>query len=204
MRLPGAFHVGNALAAAAAAVCLGVPDDVVATGLCSAPPVPGRFEVLTVDAPFTVVVDYAHTPDALAVAIESARQLAGSHHVICLFGCGGERDPGKRPVMGALSAERADLSVVTSDNPRGENPLRILNEILGGIRDRSRVIVEPDRGRAVEAAVDAAEPGDVVLLAGKGHETVIEQAGVSVPFDDRQEARDAVNRRFASSAGHLR
>jgi UDP-N-acetylmuramyl-tripeptide synthetase len=161
-------------------------------GLAGAPPVPGRFEVVPTPAPFTVVVDYAHTPDGLAVALDSARRLAGPGRVLCVFGCGGDRDRGKRPLMGAAASAGADLVFLTSDNPRGEDPRAIIDEVLSGIADRASVQVEVDRARAIALAVASARPGDVVILAGKGHETSIEAAGVRTPFDDREEAARAV------------
>ncbi len=194
VRLPltGAFHVVNALAAAATASALGVDDAGIVDGLAGAPPVPGRFEVVPTPAPFTVVVDYAHTPDGLAVALDSARRLAGPGRVLCVFGCGGDRDRGKRPLMGAAASAGADLVFLTSDNPRGEDPRAIIDEVLSGIADRASVQVEVDRARAIALAVASARPGDVVILAGKGHETSIEAAGVRTPFDDREEAARAV------------
>jgi UDP-N-acetylmuramoyl-L-alanyl-D-glutamate--2,6-diaminopimelate ligase len=196
MGLVGDFHVTNALAAATAASALGVPDDVVASGLGAAAGVPGRFELVPGAAPFSVVVDYAHTPDGLVTALRSARLLAGDHRVVCVFGAGGDRDREKRPAMGAAVAAGADLVVVTSDNPRSEDPARIIDEVLGGIGDGAEVVVEPDRRRAIAVAVARAEPGDVVLVAGKGHERTIEVAGTLLPFDDRAEAAAAVAARF--------
>ncbi len=195
LALSGTYHVANAVAAATAASALGVPDDVIVAGLEAAPPVPGRFEVVTTDAPFTVVVDYAHTPDGLASALRSARALAGGHHVLCVFGCGGDRDAAKRPEMGRVAAAGADVVVVTSDNPRSEDPMAIIDAVLAGIDDRHAVAVEPDRRAAISLAVEVARPGDVVLVAGKGHEQAIEIGGVSLPFDDRQEAQAAVSAR---------
>ena len=199
LRLRGTYHVANALAAAATASALGVPDEVVAAGLSGAAPVPGRFEAVDVPAPFTVVVDYAHTPDGLRTALESARALAGARRVLCVFGCGGDRDRAKRPAMGAEAASGADMVVVTSDNPRREDPAAIIDAVLSGIADRSRVVVEPDRAAAIALAVARAEPGDVVLLAGKGHERTIETAGRFEPFDDRLEAARALRARVGES-----
>jgi UDP-N-acetylmuramoyl-L-alanyl-D-glutamate--2,6-diaminopimelate ligase len=196
LALSGSFHVANALAAATTAVALEVPEDVIVAGLNGAAPVPGRFEVVDTVAPFTVVVDYAHTPDGLKVALDSARQLADGHRVVCVFGCGGDRDHEKRPAMGAVAGRGADISVLTSDNPRHEDPDVIIAEVLSGVPAGSRVIVRPDRAEAVDLAVDLAEPGDVVVVAGKGHERDIEIGSRRLPFDDRDEAAAAVARHY--------
>jgi len=200
LALAGSFHVRNALAAAATAAALGVPEDVIVDGLHRAAPVPGRFEVLSAPAPFTVVVDYAHTPDGLRVVLDSARQLAGDHRVLCVFGCGGGRDHEKRPLMGAAAARGADVVVITSDNPRDEEPGAIIEEILAGVPAvseavaGSEVVVRSERGEAIELAIDRAHPGDVVVVAGKGHEHEIEIGSRRVPFDDVQVAAAAVER----------
>jgi len=194
--LAGTLHVANALAAATTAAALGIPEDTIAAGLGTAPSVPGRFEVMATPAPFTVVVDYAHTPDGLRAALDSARTLAGGHRVLCVFGCGGDRDHEKRPVMGAIAAEGADVAVLTSDNSRTEDPDAIIADVLRGVADPSGVVVRPDRRGAIELAVELAAPGDVVVVAGKGHETVIEINGRRLPFDDRMEARAAAIGRF--------
>jgi len=196
LALTGTLHVANALAAATTAAALGVPPGTVAAGLAAARPVAGRFEVITVPAPFTVVVDYAHTPDGLRVALDSARRLAAGHRVVCVFGCGGDRDHAKRPVMGAVAAELADVAVLTSDNPRGEDPDAIIADVLRGVPDTFSVEVRPDRHDAIDYAVGVAGPGDVVMVAGKGHEAVIEIGDRRVPFDDRVVVSDAVRRRF--------
>ena len=187
--LPGRYHVQNALAAAATAAVLGVPDEDIAVGLERATVVPGRFEVVDLGAPFVAVVDYAHTPDGLATALASARALAGRSggRVLVVFGAGGERDTGKRPAMGATAAAGADEVVLTSDNPRSEDPLAIIDQVLSGVAERAAVTVEPDRSLAIALAVARARPGDVVLVAGKGHEQWIETGGRRVPFDDRRE-----------------
>jgi UDP-N-acetylmuramoyl-L-alanyl-D-glutamate--2,6-diaminopimelate ligase len=200
LALAGAFQVSNALAAATTAVTLGVPEDVVVSGLRRAGSVPGRFQVVSTSAPVTVVVDYAHTPDGLAVALASARRLAGTSRVLCVFGCGGERDRAKRPRMGAIAASGADVAVVTSDNPRSEDPDAIIADVLAGIPTGSEVLVRPDRGDAIELAVGLACPGDVVLVAGKGHEDVIEIGAQRLPFDDRDVAARALARRFGAQA----
>jgi UDP-N-acetylmuramoyl-L-alanyl-D-glutamate--2,6-diaminopimelate ligase len=190
--LAGVFQVPNAIAAATTAAVLGVPEQTIVEGLGRARRVPGRFEVLEVAAPFTVVVDYAHTPEALEVALDSARRLAGSGRVLVVFGAGGDRDRDKRAAMGAAAARGADVVIVTSDNPRSEKPAAIIGAVVSGIDDRSHVVTEPDRRRAIHAAISVASAGDVVLIAGKGHETEMELDGERYEFDDRAEARAAV------------
>ena len=153
------------------------------------------------DAPFTVLVDYAHTPAGLEVVLGEARSLAGSGRVLVVFGCGGNRDRAKRPLMGAVAERLSDLAFVTSDNPRHEDPLAIVEEVLGGIpggRANDGVVVEPDRGAAIRRALGEAAPGDVVVLAGKGHETYQEIGGERRPFDDAVEARRALAARYTS------
>ncbi|HUO48282.1 MAG TPA: UDP-N-acetylmuramoyl-L-alanyl-D-glutamate--2,6-diaminopimelate ligase [Acidimicrobiales bacterium] len=196
--LSGAHNLANALAAATTAEVLGVAPDAIAAGLEQVLPVPGRFEVVGPPAPFTVVVDYAHTPDGLRAALAGARSLAGGARVLCVFGCGGDRDRAKRPAMGAAAAAGADVVVVTSDNPRSEDPAAIIDEVLAGIDEGpATVVVEPDRALAIDRAVALAQPGDLVVVAGKGHETVIEAGVRTTPFDDRQVAAAAVTARLA-------
>jgi UDP-N-acetylmuramoyl-L-alanyl-D-glutamate--2,6-diaminopimelate ligase len=194
LSLTGSYHVANALAAATAATALGIPEDTVVRGLGEAGPVAGRFEVVGPPAPFTVVVDYAHTPDGLAVALDSARLLARGGRVLCVFGCGGDRDRAKRPLMGAVVSGAADVTVITSDNPRHEDPGAIIDEVVGGVVDGAEVMVEADRAVAIARAVELARPGDVVLVAGKGHESVIEIGDQRLPFDDRAVAAAALRR----------
>jgi UDP-N-acetylmuramoyl-L-alanyl-D-glutamate--2,6-diaminopimelate ligase len=189
-RLRGRFNVENVLAAVAAARLLELPDDAVAAGVESVAGVPGRFEPVDEGQPFAVVVDYAHKPGALENVLRTARELAGSGRVICVFGCGGDRDRGKRPLMGRIASELADVVVVTSDNPRSEDPRTIVEEILAGTSGDPEV--ELDRRAAIERAVELAEPGDVVVVAGKGHELGQEVAGLVSPFDDRDVVRDAL------------
>lgn len=193
LNLAGAFQVPNALAAATTSVALGIPRDVVVEGLHRAHPVAGRFEVVETGAGFVTVVDYAHTPEGLEVALASARHLAGGHRVIVVFGAGGERDRHKRPAMGR-SAAGADVVVLTSDNPRSEDPLAIIDAVRSGVPGTAEVLVEPDRRRAIESAFERAEPRDVVLIAGKGHESDIEIGQTRIPFDDRVEALAAARR----------
>ncbi|MBA3655469.1 MAG: UDP-N-acetylmuramoyl-L-alanyl-D-glutamate--2,6-diaminopimelate ligase [Actinobacteria bacterium] len=187
LALPGRFNVANALAAATTAEFLGVAAHDIVAGLHKVTAVPGRFEWVDAGQPFSVAVDYAHTPEALEQALLAARELAHDGRVILVFGCGGGRDRGKRAPMGR-AARLADVAVLTSDNPRDENPQAIIADVLAGANDSAPVdsfLVEPDRARAITVALDAAEPGDVVLIAGKGHETGQEIAGQVIPFDDR-------------------
>src|SRR5262245_4554711 len=189
LKLPGRFNVENALAAAAAARALGVEGDAIKRGLESVERVPGRFDVVDEGQPFVVLVDYAHTPGALEAALESARDLARGR-VICVFGAGGDRDRSKRPIMGQVVMELADVGLVTSDNPRSEDPAAIAAEVVDGLD----LDVELDRRRAIERAIDTAQPGDVVVIAGKGHEQGQEIAGRKLPFDDREIARETLRR----------
>ena len=198
--LSGRFNVDNALVAATVATELGIDEDHVVAGLDAAPPVPGRMEVVDVGAPVAVVVDYAHTPAGLDVALRAARTLAGDGRVLCVFGCGGDRDAGKRPEMGRVSTRLADVVVLTSDNPRSEDPMAIIDAVRSGTDGPALVHVEPDRAAAVRLAVAEARPGDVVLLAGKGHEATQTTGGTTVSFDDRVEAAQALTERFGADA----
>ncbi len=199
--LSGRFNVDNALVAAAVAVALGVDEDHVVAGLDAAPVVPGRMEVVGADAPVHVVVDYAHTPAGLGEALRAVRALAGEGRVVCLFGCGGDRDQGKRPEMGAVATALADIVVLTSDNPRSEDPVAIIDQVRAGMSGPAEVVVEPDRAVAVRTAVGLARPGDVVLLAGKGHEGTQTTGTAAVPYDDRVEGAAALAERFPGSRG---
>jgi UDP-N-acetylmuramoyl-L-alanyl-D-glutamate--2,6-diaminopimelate ligase len=181
--LPGAYNVQNALAAAAACLALGFELDEVVAGLATAPQVPGRLERVS-DRPCAVFTDYAHTPDALARVLEVLRALA-SGRVIVVFGAGGDRDTGKRPLMGEVAGRGADVVIVTSDNPRTEDPESIIDDIVAGLV-RQDVVRITDRRAAIERALDIAAPDDVVLLAGKGHETYQVLGTETVPFDERQ------------------
>jgi UDP-N-acetylmuramoyl-L-alanyl-D-glutamate--2,6-diaminopimelate ligase len=189
--LLGRFNVENVLAAVGSAMMLGLPDDAIARGVASVRGVPGRFEPVDEGQPFLVVVDYAHTPDSLSRALLAARGLAEGR-VICVFGCGGDRDRAKRPLMGRAAETGSDVAIVTSDNPRSEDPRAIIAEVLEGVH--GEMAVEPDRAAAIARAVELAEPGDLVLIAGKGHEQGQEGGGRTVPFDDRDVARDALRR----------
>ncbi len=201
--LPGRFNVANALAAWAAARALGVPPDVLARALPDASVVPGRFQPVDEGQPFAVLVDYAHTPDSLENVLVAARDLARGR-VIAVFGAGGDRDRGKRPLMGEIAARLADVAVVTSDNPRSEDPDSILDAIVAGMASGARAQVERevDRRAAIARAVGLAEAGDVVVVAGKGHEQGQEFAGGrKVPFDDVAVAREALRTRGPVAAG---
>ena len=212
--LTGAVNVDNALLAAEAAVALELPVEEVAHAMGHLSSVKGRLEVIAAPgpdevgagerAPFTVLVDYAHTPAGLEVVLGEARTLAPGGRVVSVFGCGGDRDRAKRPVMGGVAARLSDLAFLTSDNPRSEDPLAIIEEVLSGIdggRANPSVVVEPDRRAAIRRALDAAQPGDIVVIAGKGHETYQEIAGRRLPFDDAAEARDALSSRVGSDPG---
>lgn len=192
IRLPGPFNVANALAAVATAVALDVDVEAIAQGLYDLDAVPGR--MTRVEAgPVGVFVDYAHTPDGLANVLRAARALAAGR-LICVFGCGGDRDPLKRPIMGRIAREAADLAIVTSDNPRYEDPAKIIDDVVAGMRDANGGAFEvvPDRERAIERAIAAAKPGDVVVIAGKGHEAFQLVRGERRPFSDVDVARGAI------------
>lgn len=194
--LGGLFNIENALAAATTASALGVPDETIASGLSALPPVRGRMERIEVGQPFEAVVDFAHTPDGLERILASARRgVEGKGRVAVVFGCGGNRDSSKRPVMGAIASRMADLVVVTSDNPRDEDPLEIIGEIRSGMNGPAEVVVEPDRASAIALALGRARPGDVVIVAGKGHERGQETAGVTRPFDDAAVVRELLEQR---------
>jgi UDP-N-acetylmuramoyl-L-alanyl-D-glutamate--2,6-diaminopimelate ligase len=187
----GAFNVSNLLAVMATLIAAGLSFDAAVAAVAALEPVPGRLEKVGGGALPLVVVDYAHTPDALEKALEALRPaVAAGHRLICVFGCGGDRDPGKRPLMAAAAARLADHVIVTSDNPRSEAPAAIIAQVMAGIGGAAEAI--EDRQVAIFAAVHQAKPGDVVLLAGKGHEAYQEIAGVRHPFDDREVARAAL------------
>jgi UDP-N-acetylmuramoyl-L-alanyl-D-glutamate--2,6-diaminopimelate ligase len=197
LQLRGALNVANALAAAAAARELGVGPASVAAGLGSVASVPGRFEVIDAGQPFTVVVDYAHTPAGLEHLLADARRNAQPGGlVLVVFGCGGDRDREKRPLMGAVAARHADQVIVTSDNPRHEDPDAIIAAIRAGVAGATgddavtAPVFETDRRAAIRLAFDRARAGDVVVIAGKGHETTQVVADREIPFDDRTVARE--------------
>ena len=212
LALPGRFNVGNALGAIAAVRSLGVEPELIADALAERVSVPGRLQPVNEGQPFTVLVDYAHTPDSLRRVLEAARELASAPvrgaegeraaergRLICVFGAGGDRDRGKRPLMGEAAARGADVVLLTSDNPRSEDPEAIIAELLHGVRAGGRELHEgaaeaiADRKRAISRAIELARDGDVVVIAGKGHEQGQELAnGRLVPFDDASVAREAL------------
>ncbi|ALS21365.1 UDP-N-acetylmuramoyl-L-alanyl-D-glutamate--2,6-diaminopimelate ligase [Paenibacillus naphthalenovorans] len=202
MRLVGRFNVYNALAAIACALAEGIELARIADSLGRVDSVEGRMEIVNAGQEFLVLVDYAHTPDGLENALSTIRQFAEGK-VYCVFGCGGDRDRAKRPLMGGVAAKYADYVFVTSDNPRTENPERILQDIVPGLRtagyDPGRYELVADRREAIQKAVDRAAPGDCILIAGKGHETYQDIMGVKHPFDDRKVAKEAIMNRFRSS-----
>lgn len=193
-RLRGMFNVANVTGAVAVAEVLELPHHAVAHGVAAVTGVPGRFEPVDAGQPFEVLVDYAHTPDSLRnVLVEGRKLVPDGNRLIVVFGCGGDRDRGKRPQMGAIARQLADTVVVTSDNPRTEDPDAIIGEIVAGaVVGQSELMVEPDRREAIQRAVDGAADGDVVIIAGKGHESGQEQNGVKRPFDDRVVAHEVL------------
>jgi UDP-N-acetylmuramoyl-L-alanyl-D-glutamate--2,6-diaminopimelate ligase len=194
-RLPGRFNAANVLGALAATHRLGVPLETIAATMPAVAPAPGRFQALDEGQPFSVLVDYAHTPDSLENVLRAARALSDGR-LIAVFGCGGDRDRGKRPQMGHIAATIADVSIVTSDNPRSESPPAIIDEILAGIEDRAAVEAIVDRRQAIGRAVGLASAGDVVVIAGKGHERGQQFAnGRTIPFDDAEVAAEALRAR---------
>jgi UDP-N-acetylmuramoyl-L-alanyl-D-glutamate--2,6-diaminopimelate ligase len=209
--LLGRPNASNVTAAAATALALGVPAHAVARGVAAVRGVPGRLERVDADGPFMVLVDYAHTDDALKNVVQAARDL-GPGRIITVFGCGGDRDRAKRPKMGSAAASASDVVVVTSDNPRREDPMKIIEEILPGVRqaltgdpdgrpDAKRCLVEPDRREAIGRALALAREGDCVLIAGKGHENYQDLGDRTIPFDDRLVAREFLRLRAGESRG---
>jgi UDP-N-acetylmuramoyl-L-alanyl-D-glutamate--2,6-diaminopimelate ligase len=192
--LPGTFNVANAALAVVALAQAGLDPAVAAAGVAALPGVPGRMERVAHGQDFLALVDYAHSPDALERLLGAVRELAAGR-VIVVVGCGGDRDPYKRPVMGAIAAALADVAILTSDNPRSEDPLAILAAMqagAAGVAHRGTVEVVPDRRAAIERAVALARPADVVVVAGKGHEQGQEVRGELLPFDDRAVLRAAI------------
>jgi UDP-N-acetylmuramoyl-L-alanyl-D-glutamate--2,6-diaminopimelate ligase len=203
MPLPGDFNVANALAALSVAHALGHDLAEAAGALARAGQVPGRFEAIDEGQPFAVVVDYAHTPDSLENVLRAARRITPGR-LVSVFGCGGDRDREKRPLMGRAGAELSDVAVVTSDNPRSEEPGAIIDQIRQGIPEdpHAEVVVEQDRRQAIAAALGRASEGDTVVIAGKGHEQGQEfEGGRKVPFDDRDVAREELRRLRRLTAG---
>jgi UDP-N-acetylmuramoyl-L-alanyl-D-glutamate--2,6-diaminopimelate ligase len=202
--LPGTFNVANALGAIVALVEAGVPLEDAVAGVAGCPGVPGRLERVP-GGPADVFVDYSHKPGAVEAVLGALRSVTPGDLIVVL-GCGGDRDRGKRPLMGAAAARLADVAILTSDNPRSEDPLAILDEMLHGVLGvpeaaRARVIVEPDRAAAIGLATGLAGKGDVVLVAGKGHETGQYVAGTVLPFDDRAVTAAALRRRTSAADG---
>jgi UDP-N-acetylmuramoyl-L-alanyl-D-glutamate--2,6-diaminopimelate ligase len=187
--LRGRFNVENVLGAIAAGLLLDLDEEAIAEGIASVAGVPGRFESVDEGQGFAVVVDYAHTPDSLATVLRAARDL-GRGRLIVVFGAGGDRDRGKRPLMGKVAAQLADVAIVTSDNPRTEVPLAIIEDVLQGAG--VDVEIDPDRRSAIARAISLAEQDDVVVIAGKGHEQGQDVGGVVAPFDDREVAREVL------------
>lgn len=200
LRIGGAFQVYNALAAIGVGIGLGIAPDLIAQGLASMSAVPGRFESVPTGRDFHVIVDYAHTPDGLENLMSSARRLNPAR-LLVVFGCGGNRDRTKRPIMGRMAATQSEVAIVTSDNPRHEEPQAIIDEILTGMEEASaKVLVEPDRRVAIALALREARDGDVVLIAGKGHEDYQIVGDTILPFDDRQVVRELLAAQDASPA----
>jgi UDP-N-acetylmuramoyl-L-alanyl-D-glutamate--2,6-diaminopimelate ligase len=194
--LVGRINVYNILAAIGAGIGLGFSNDVIEAGIRNLEAVAGRFQRIDEGQPFLVVVDYAHTPDALENLIRTAKELNTKGRIITLFGCGGSRDRTKRPIMGELSGKMSDLSILTSDNPRAEDPLKIISDVVVGMqRSSGKYMIEPDRVKAIRLAIDEARAGDIVLLAGKGHEDYQVFADRTVHLDDREEAHAALKER---------
>jgi UDP-N-acetylmuramoyl-L-alanyl-D-glutamate--2,6-diaminopimelate ligase len=200
MRVGGAFNVANAVAAATCASALGIGRQVIADGLGGLESVAGRFQLVDAGQSFTVVVDYAHTPDGLAKVLSAARQICDGR-LIVVFGAGGDRDREKRPMMGEVAARLANLALITSDNPRSEDPEAIIAQIRAGVGDAGNVQAEVDRASAIATALATAKPGDVVVIAGKGHEKGQEIAGRVLPFDDVEVATQAIQRITGSRHG---
>jgi UDP-N-acetylmuramoyl-L-alanyl-D-glutamate--2,6-diaminopimelate ligase len=203
--LPGPFNVANALGAIVALVEAGISLQAAVNGISGLPGVPGRLEHIDEGQDFTALVDYAHKPGAVEAVLSTLRPLTDGRLTIVL-GCGGDRDRGNRPVMGEIAARRADTAVFTNDNPRSEDPWAVLAAMVGGVLtvpadERAHVIVEPDRAAAIALAIGRAGEGDVVLVAGKGHEQGQYIAGEVLPFDDRDVVRRALRER---AAGHVR
>jgi len=199
--LLGQFNLQNILAAVASAEALGVDHSAIARGVSALRPLPGRMEPIEAGQPFPVLIDYAHTDAALRAAITAAKQFTESR-VVVVFGCGGDRDPGKRRLMGKAAGELADLAILTSDNPRGEDPLLIIEEVQKGLLERGveDFLVEPDRAKAIARALEVAGPGWAVLILGKGHEQIQIIGNERLPFSDREEVRNLLEGRVGSGA----
>ncbi|GAC1636144.1 MAG: UDP-N-acetylmuramoyl-L-alanyl-D-glutamate--2,6-diaminopimelate ligase [Candidatus Acidiferrum sp.] len=194
--LVGRINVYNILAAIGAAQALGLSNEVIEAGVKNLASVSGRFQQVALGQPFLVIVDYAHTDDALQNLIKTARELNSKGRVITLFGCGGGKDRTKRPVMGEVAGRLSDLTILTNDNPRQEDPLKIISDVVVGLqKTNGKYLIEPDREKAISIAIDEAREGDIVLLAGKGHEDYQALADTILPWDDREQARRALRDR---------
>ena len=199
LKMTGMFNVYNAMAAASCAMILGISAEDIKHGLESMQSVPGRIEMLPTHTPYRVILDYSHSPDALMNILKTVRQFAKGR-VIALFGCGGDRDQLKRPIMGRIGGQLADLCILTSDNPRTEDPLKILAAIEEGIRPTGKpyVVIE-NRREAIRHALEIGREGDVIVLAGKGHETYQEVMGVKKPFDEKQVVQELLGEMNANA-----
>jgi UDP-N-acetylmuramoyl-L-alanyl-D-glutamate--2,6-diaminopimelate ligase len=194
--LVGRINVYNILAAIGAAQALGLSNETIESGIRSLQSVSGRFEQVALGQPFLVIVDYAHTDDALENLIRTARELNPKGRLVTLFGCGGGKDRTKRPVMGEVAGRLSDLTILTNDNPRQEDPLKIISDVVVGLqKTNGKYLIEPDREKAISMAIDEAREGDIVLLAGKGHEDYQVLADTTLPWDDREKARNALRDR---------
>jgi len=196
LHLAGQHNVANAAVAVNIAEVIGLSAQSILDGLSSLRSVPGRFEYVDMGQPFAVVIDYAHTPDGVEVVLRAARDTVGQDgEVTVVVGCGGDRDRAKRPLMAAVAESLADRVVLTSDNPRSEDPRAILEEMQTGLRDPSRVVIDVDRAAAIRKAIEGAAPGGIVVIAGKGHETTQTIGDEVFPFDDREIARAVLTER---------
>jgi UDP-N-acetylmuramoyl-L-alanyl-D-glutamate--2,6-diaminopimelate ligase len=194
--LVGRINVYNILAAIGAAQALGLSNEMIASGIRNLKNVSGRFQPIAMGQPFLVVVDYAHTDDALENLIRTARELNPKGRIITLFGCGGQKDRTKRPVMGEVAGRLSDLTILSNDNPKSEDPLKIISDIVVGLqKTHGKYMIEPDREKAIGLAIDEARAGDILLLAGKGHENYQILADRTLEFDDREMARHALRER---------
>jgi UDP-N-acetylmuramoyl-L-alanyl-D-glutamate--2,6-diaminopimelate ligase len=192
--LVGAFNVANTLTALGLGLGLGLDLGGMVDAIADFSGVPGRMESIDCGQPFAVLVDYAHTPDSVENVLQTARSITEGR-LIAVLGCGGDRDKSKRPLMGRAAELLADIVVVTSDNPRSEDPMAIVGDILAGLESPEAALVQPDRLLAIHGAIQNALPGDVVMILGKGHESGQEFADRVIPFDDREVARRALNER---------
>jgi UDP-N-acetylmuramyl-tripeptide synthetase len=196
-RLRGQFNVYNSLVGAACCYGLGEDLETIKAGLEKPIVVAGRFQPVERGQDFVCIIDYAHTPDGLVKVLNAAR-ATNPRRIITVFGCGGDRDPSKRPIMGQIATEMSDLVIITDDNPRTEDPEKIMQDILAGIQDRAKVETNHDRREAIERAVAIAQPGDLVLIAGKGHETTQTLKDRTIEFNDFQVADEVVAKRVGA------